>query len=848
MLRRKILATINGTQIDLMPTKGMREEAQRYRDWKADGQAGGTEVAARRATQILSGNELAPDVVIAQAAWFARHEVDKQGEGFSPGEDGYPSNGRVAWAAWGGDPGQVWSTKKADRIKEIRERAMSDESQVRAEPGELSVGDFVRWNSSGGTAQGRIDRIERDGTINVPDSDFTVNGDEDDPAALITVYRETDEGNEPTDVQVGHRFSTLTKIAALRSASTLYKRAGETKFEEQEDRVMQFSFSSEYPVERGFGMEVLSHEDGAADFARLNDGAPLLFNHDMDRPIGVVERAYLDKDKKKAFSRVRFSRNAFAQEILTDVKDGIMRNVSVGYRIKEMEERNNEFVATSWEPYEISVVSSGADPSVGFGRSLLPATTIETEEALTADSAARVAPQSSPDSENQMSTAPDINVVRDEASKKAASAERNRIRNIQELCSKHEMRDLADQLIENGSSLDVAREAVLEKIGAKPVETVAPVDLGQSVQERYSMIDGVRALITGDWSSHGAGLVRELSQEVARTSGLNATGERSFFVPFSALSQRATYVTSGATTGGNLVATDLLADDFIEALRNSSPVVGLGVRTLTGLVGDVAIPRRSGVASTYYLANETTAITQSESTFDQISMSPKNLAALSRYSRQTLLQATPGIEELIRRDLTDGINAAVDSAVLNGSGSSGQPTGIRNTSGIGSVAMGTNGGAITMEKIVDLETEVTQDNAFGPNMAYVTNAKVMGGLKKLRAGGSSATDGAFLYNTDLQAVGRGPTPLTLNGYPIAVTNAVPSTLDKGSSSGVCSALVAGDFSQAMLGFYGNGLEITVGTDSDDFSKALTSVRGIITFDVAVRQATAFASIEDITTA
>ena len=842
------MATINGTEIDLSPTAGMKEEAQRYRDWKADGKSGGTEVAARRATQILSGRELAPDVVIAQAAWFARHEVDKQGEGFSPGEDGYPSNGRVAWAAWGGDPGQVWATNKADRIKEIRVRTMSDESQVRAEPDELSVGDFVRWNSSGGTAQGRIDRIERDGTINVPDSDFTVNGDEDDPAALITVYRETDEGNEPTNVQVGHRFSTLTKISALRSAPALYKRAGETKFEEQEDRVMEFSFSSEYPVERAFGMEVLSHEDGAADLGRLNDGAPLLFNHDMDRPIGVVERAYLDKDKKKGYSRVRFSRNSFAQEILTDVKDGVMRNISVGYRIKEMEERNNEFVATNWEPYEVSIVSVPADPKIGVGRSLLPTTTIEKEEAPVADSAARVAPQSSPESETQMSTAPDISVVRDEASKKAASAERNRIRNIQELCGKHDMRDLAEQLIDNGASLDVAREAVLEKIGAKPVETVAPVDLGQQVQERYSLIDGVRALITGDWSSHGAGLVRELSQEVARTSGLTATGERSFFVPFSALSQRATYVTSGATTGGNLVATDLLADDFIEALRNSSPVVGLGVRTLTGLVGDVAIPRRSGVASTYYLANETTAITQSESTFDQVTMTPKNLAALSKYSRQTLLQATPGIEELIRRDLTDGINAAVDSAVLNGSGSSGQPTGIRNTSGIGSVAMGTNGGAITMEKIVDLETEVTQDNAFGPNMAYVTNAKVMGGLKKLRAGGSSATDGAFLYNTDLQAVGRGPTPLTLNGYPIAVTNAVPSNLTKGSSSSVCSALVAGDFSQAMLGFYGNGLEITVGSDQDDFSKALQSVRGIITFDVAVRQSSAFASIEDITTA
>ena len=838
------MATIDGVEVNLMPTDGMREEAQRYRDWKAEGEAGGTEVAARRASQILSGDELSPDTVIAMSAWFARHEVDKQGEGFSPGDDAYPSRGRVAWAAWGGDPGQTWSTNKADRIKKIRDRKMADDLEVRAEPGDLSTGDFVQWDSSGGMAKGRIDRIERDGTINVPDSEFTVNGDEDDPAALITVYRETDEGWEATDVQVGHRFSTLTKIEALRYAPQLYKRAGETSFEQQEDRTFEFSFSSEYPVERSFGLEVLSHESGAIDLGRLNDGAPLLFNHDMDRPIGVVERAYLDEDKKKGVSKVRFSRNAFAQEVLADVKDGIMRNISVGYRIKEMEERAGEFVATNWEPYEISVVSVPADPKIGVGRSLLADPTIDQGSADEAPPAARVAPLNNPVSEEQMSTAPDISVVREEASKKAASAERSRIRNIQELCSKHEMRELADQLIENGSSIDVAREAVLERIGAKPVETVAPVDLGQQVQERYSIMDGVRALLSNDWSSHGAGLVRELSQEVARSSGLTLTGERSFFVPFSALSQRATYVTSTASAGGNLVATDLLADDFIEALRNASPVIGLGVQTLTGLVGDVAIPRRSGVASTSYLSTETTAITQAESTFDQVTMSPKNLASLSKYSRQTLLQGTPGIEELIRRDLTDGINAAIDSAVLNGSGSSGQPTGIRNTSGIGSVAIGTNGGALTMDTFIDLETEVAQDNALINGAAYVVNAKTMSALKKLRAGGSSATDGPFLFNSDLQAIGRGPTPLTLNGYPIAVTNALPSDLTKGSGTGLSSA-VMGDFSQALLGFYGNGLEITVGTDSDDFSKALTSVRGIVSFDVAVRHAQSFAYCEDI---
>jgi HK97 family phage major capsid protein len=448
-----------------------------------------------------------------------------------------------------------------------------------------------------------------------------------------------------------------------------------------------------------------------------------------------------------------------------------------------------------------------------------------------------------------MENTPDISAVRAEAAAEAAKAERTRISGITALTEKHGMADLGRQLIEGGRSLDEARAAVLEKIGAKPVETVAPVEMAAQERAGYSLTAGIRAALTGDWSSREAGLVRELSREVEK-SGVSKTAERSFFVPFSALSKRATYVTSGPTTGGNLVATDLLADDFIEALRNGSLMLSLGVRTMPGLVGNVAIPRRSGVASTYYLSTQTTAITQSESTFDQVTMSPKNLAALSKYSRQTLLQGTPGIEELVRRDLTDGLNLAVDLGILNGSGSSGQPTGIMQTSGIGSVAMGTNGGAITLEKLVDLETEVMIDNGAVNRdaVAYVTNAKVMGALKKLRAGGSTTGDGPFLVNAVGNTLGRGPAGSEINGYPIGVTNQVPSNLTKGTSSGVCSAVLMGDFSQAMVGFWGNGLEITVGEDSDDFSKALTSVRGIITYDVAVRHAESFAAILDVTTA
>ena len=98
--------------------------------------------------------------------------------------------------------------------------AWEPRQQDRAEPGELSVGDFVEWDSSGGMARGQITRIVTDGSINVPDSDFTINGTEDDPAALIRIWRESenDEGEmewNATDVQVGHKFSTLTLIDPL---------------------------------------------------------------------------------------------------------------------------------------------------------------------------------------------------------------------------------------------------------------------------------------------------------------------------------------------------------------------------------------------------------------------------------------------------------------------------------------------------------------------------------------------------------------------------------------------------------------------------------------------------------
>ena len=107
-----------------------------------------------------------------------------------------------------------------------------------------------------------------------------------------------------TDTKVGHRFSTLTKIPALRwLEGKNYKRSETTNLMRLRIALISFPFSSEFPVERYFGSEVLSHDKGAADLDRLNDSAPLLFNHDPDRVIGVVERAYIDEKKRRGYTR-----------------------------------------------------------------------------------------------------------------------------------------------------------------------------------------------------------------------------------------------------------------------------------------------------------------------------------------------------------------------------------------------------------------------------------------------------------------------------------------------------------------------------------------------------------------
>lgn len=871
---------------DYKPTEGMIEEAERGLAWRREFGRGGTEVGIARARDIVNGRSLSEDTVKRMFSFFSRHEVDKEAEGFRPGEEGYPSNGRIAWALWSGDAGFAWSRDKVASMD--NERAAADA---------LSVGDFVSWDSSGGRARGRIERIVREGTLEVPETILTLNATEEDPAALIRLFR----NGEATDIMVGHRFSTLTKVAEIRSyddyrpypnehaarladpdqfdgfrrdndaggdgidfiyglmddgpsrlqsirfaadaytaaearawlserdfdviefeeategrevtqevepvggeevadrldTSELAHRAYdmEAKVIDEEKRTAHIAVSSELPVERSFGKEVLMHEAGAIDLAFLASGrAPLLLDHDMERQIGVIESVSLTEDRKLR-AKVRFGRSALAQEVFQDVVDGIRSNISVGYRVNKMERDDKQrdvYRVKSWSPLEVSVVSIPADPSVGVGRSaaaLEPKPTVEPsirKEAIMADEV-------------------NLDAVRAEAAEAAA---RNAA-SIIDLGVRHNKRDLADAAIKSGKSLEQFRGELLEVIGNdKPLDNM---DIGLSRKERkeFRLVRAIAALANPNDRRlrEAAAFEFAASEAAAQRYGRSAQG---IMIPTDVLG---TWKRDLNTSDDNeLVATDLLAGEFVDALRNASSVMQAGARMLTGLSGNVAIPTKATASAGGWISTEGGAASESEPTFGTISLTPKTVGAFTDMTRQMILQSSLDIEALVRDDLTQALAIAIDKGGLEGTASSGQPRGILNTSGVNTVTAFA-AAVPTFAEMVSLETAVAVDNALMGNLAYITDAATAGGLKTRSKDTGS---GMFVLENG-----------EANGYPVIVSN-----------QATAGNVYFGNFSDLLIGMFG-GLDITV----DPYSSSNTGTVRIVALqsvDVGVRHAVSFA--------
>lgn len=590
-----------------------------------------------------------------------------------------------------------------------------------------------------------------------------------------------------------------------------------------EKRTVELAFSSETrEVTRWYGTEVLDHSPKSVRLGRLNDGGAMLLNHNSDKQIGVVESAKIDGDRVGR-ATVRFGKGAEADAIFQDVLDGIRRKVSVGYMVHEyiLESSSDEgdtYRVTDWEPTEISIVAVPADNSVGVGRSNkdLKPTTEQPKETRTMD------PKTDPVTPAPVTPAPaavDVRAITDKANVDARASELKRINALESIGEK--FKDfggdaLSRQAIKEGWDENKLNEAILARAGEKKPVPDGKIGMTDKEIRQYSFLKVMNALSnpTDKRAQADAAYEMELSDAAVEKRGSAAQG---ILVPYDVLCQplRRDLTVGTATAGGHTVATDLLAGSFIDLLRKRMIINTLGATVLNGLVGNVAIPRMTGAATAYWVA-ESGAPTESQQAFDQVTLSPKTVGAFVDFSRKLFLQSSIDVENMVRSDLIQVLGLEIDRAALYGSGSSNQPLGLKNVSGINTKDFAAM--APTYAEIVALETEVAADNADIGKLAYLLNARGRGAMKTTEKASST---GQFIWEAGN----------TVNGYRAEVSNQVEGN---GSTT---EDYFFGNWGDLVLGFW-SGLDLMVDPYSNSTSGTVRVV-ALQDVDVACRHPESF---------
>jgi HK97 family phage major capsid protein len=562
-----------------------------------------------------------------------------------------------------------------------------------------------------------------------------------------------------------------------------------------EARTAMILLSTEEPVERSFGMEVLEHTAEAIDMSFIASGrAPLLLDHDPTKVIGVLESIELDSETRRLRAKVRFGRNGLAAEAFDDCVDGIKSNISVGYSINKLEKRGSDtYVAKSWRPVEASLVAIPADPGCAIGRSMgNPQTEKPHIEVITMSE------------ENVV----DVAAVQSEARK----AEQKNAAQIVELGSRHGKSDLAQRAISEGRSIEEFRGQLLDVIGSQKALEDTQIGLTPKEAKRFSILRAVNALAnpTDRRAQEAAAFEFECSRAACDQYGRTTQG---IMLPSDVMRN---WTRDLNTTDDSAVLTeDFRAGDFIDVLRNSSSVMQAGARVLGGLSSTVTIPKKATASTAAWLATEGANVTQTEPTFGQVTMSPKDLGSYAQVTRRMLQEQTMDLEALIRDDLAQAIALAMDLAALRGNGTGGSPTGIKSTAGINAVDFGTAPITIpSYAKVVEMETAVAEDNALMGNLAYILSANMYGGLKTTEKATGTAQFVVEPGNT-------------INGYRGIVSNQVEA-----------GDLYFGNFSDLLVGFWG-GLDLLLDPYTNGLSGTMR-IRAIQTMDVAVRHAQSFA--------
>ena len=637
-----------------------------------------------------------------------------------------------------------------------------------------------------------------------------LNVSETDNTVVVEFAKHEDVEHEGEEVEITDEVSMSDSNEEERNVINMPMKyrtidLSRSEYIDEEKRMVRVGVSSEEPVERSFGMEVLGHSADDINMEFISSGrAPLLLDHDMNKQIGVIEEFKLDETAKRTIAVVRFGKSALAREVFEDVADGIRMNISVGYRVDKLTRMNKDdetYYKAEWTPMEVSSVSVPADQSrlVGVGRSKDKQKTQTTKVKIMENEKQEI----------------NLDEVRSQTVAEAKAEFKRNSKEIIDLAVKHNKRDLADKAIGDGISVEEFRGVLLENISNDtPLET--PSDIGMTKEEvrEFSLVRAINALAnpTDRKAQEAASFEFECSNEAARQQGKTAQG---IMMPSDLLrswGQRDLNTTDDST----LIAQDYRGGDFIDVLRNKSSVMNAGATMLRGLQGNVVIPKKTAASAAAWIATEGGNSGESEFTVGSVTMSPKVIGGHTEMTRLMLQQSSLDVENLVRNDLSEAIALAIDLGALAGSGSSGQPTGISATSGINTTQFAA--ATPTFAELVAMESAVSADNALQGSLKYIAKPSDWGTLKSVdKASGF----GQMIVGADGQ----------INGYDVVRSNQVTA-----------GDYYFGNFADLLIGLYGS-LDITV--DPYTHSKSGTiRVVALQTCDVAVRHAVSFCKSND----
>lgn len=339
--------------------------------------------------------------------------------------------------------------------------------------------------------------------------------------------------------------------------------------------------------------------------------------------------------------------------------------------------------------------------------------------------------------------------------------------------------------------------------------------LGYELDKRSHELDGIEGEV------YQAGV----NEAKANKRSVDGLAIPSFMVGTNMTAEQRAQSVGTATQSGNLVETQI--GEVIEYLYPKTVLREMGATFWTGLSSNVDLIRQDGAATaTWEGENDDNANT--DPTVESVPLRPKRLGAQTIIGKQLIFQTNSiSVENWIRMNLNTAQGVAIETAALNGSGSAPIPEGLLNISGIGDVAIGTNGGAPTWAKIVELESTVAVGNAEYGTLAYLTNPTMRGKLKTTEKASSTAQ---FIWDNN-----------EMNGYRAFMSNLLPTNLPKGTSSD-CIPIIYGNWAELYVAQW-DGLDIVV----DPYTLAKKAQLAITVngwYDVNIRHLQSFAAIQD----